>query len=339
MLTLDSRTSRSRRAPRIARIVPIARIAAFLFLAACWADPWAPGGAAGSTVETPDLQAYVRSIQEWRAERDARLRSDSGWLTIAGLFWLEPGENTFGTDSADAVVLPAGTAPGRAGTFVLQGEGADARVTVRALPGTNLRIGEVPVQEQTLQTDEDGRADRLTLGRVVMWVIRRGNRYAVRLRDPESPLRKSFQGIDCFPIDPSYRVSGDYAPFAEPRSLPVPNILGYADSSLCYGEVRFSLLEQPCRLIPLTGGPTDSSLFLIFRDETSGKESYGGGRFLSATLRPGGKVELDFNEAYNPPCAFNPYTTCPLPPPGNDLPLAVRAGEMAYREPAAHPGR
>jgi uncharacterized protein len=286
-------------------------------------------GVATTHVSWAGVPSYADSIRTWQADRQERLRSKTGWLTVAGLFWLEPGENTFGTAPDNRIVLPAGSAPARAGSFVLETGANGGTVTLHADPGAQTKIGDTPVTVRILAGDDTGEPDVVSLGRLSLFVIRRGGRVGIRMKDPESPIRKSFRGLEYFPIDPACRVSAEFNPITPPQKIPVPNILGYADSMLVPGRLVFTLKGKRCVLLPLREDPADSSLFIIFRDGTTGTGTYGGGRFLSAAPPRGGRVILDFNLAYNPPCALNPYTTCPLPPEGNDLKVAVRAGEKA----------
>jgi uncharacterized protein (DUF1684 family) len=285
--------------------------------------------AAGSEPSPPGIPAdYEAAIQEWRAARETGLLSETGWLTIAGLYWLEPGANLFGSDELNAIVLPGDAAPGRAGSLILQAAGDTAQVRLEVAPGVDLLCNGAPARGRILHSDKHGEADILKLGRVEFWIIQRGDRWGVRLRDPESPIRRDFRGLQFFAVDPGYRVAARFVPYSETRSIAVPNILGHVDSSEVSGELVFDLRGTPCRLIPLAELPADSSLFIIFSDGTTGGKTYGGGRFLSSRLRADGTAILDFNKAYNPPCAFNPYTTCPLPPAQNRLELPIRAGEM-----------
>jgi uncharacterized protein (DUF1684 family) len=291
----------------------------------------APVSPAADTTTPPPT--YGDSLQAWRDARVKRLTSDTGWLSVAGLYWLSPGENTFGTDSSNAIVLPRGSAPARCGAFHLARAANGDRVTLRAAPKAEVRLasgGDSLVTERVLATDVSGGADMLKVGRLTMFVIKRGDRLAIRMRDPESPLRKEFVGVDFYPIDPGYRIEAIFETFDSPRMIPVPNIAGYADSMIAPGVLRFTVDGMPCTLTPVHEGPSDSTFFIIFRDQTTEVETYGGGRFLYADPPRDGRVVLDFNRAYNPPCAFTPFTTCPMPPDGNDLAVAVRAGEKKY---------
>jgi uncharacterized protein (DUF1684 family) len=283
--------------------------------------PAGPGAAPADAAPT-----FADSLAEYRADREARLRNPEGWLTVAGLFWLEPGDNVFGSNPDNAVVLPAGAAPARAGVLRLE----DGEVTLRPDPGVDLRIDGEPAGERRLASDATGDPDRVTLGRLTFWVIERGDRIAIRLRDPEAELLENFTGVDFYPPDPSSRVIGWFHSYGEPHRRPMENMVGTIDTVLVPGIVLFTLDGADCSLLPVVDDPADSSFFFVFSDATSGNETYGGGRFLSARLAPRDRVVLDFNRAYNPPCAFNPYTTCPLPLPENRLSVAVRAGEKAY---------
>jgi uncharacterized protein len=286
--------------------------------------------AAPAAPAAPDHgQAYVDSIRAWQTDRQERLKSPTGWLTVAGLFWLEAGENSFGTDPGNKIVLPEGSAPAHAGSFVLAPGETGGVVTLHADPASGAKIKDVPVLEKVLAADDTGEPDVVSLGRLTLFVIHRGERVGIRMKDPESPIRKAFQGLEYFPIDPAWRVSAEFVPAKPPFKVPVPNILGYSDSMSVPGRLVFKVKGKKCELLPLQEDPADSSLFIIFRDETSGAATYGGGRFLYAAPPRHGRVTLDFNLAYNPPCALNPYTTCPMPPKGNELKTAVEAGEKA----------
>jgi hypothetical protein len=184
-----------------------------------------------------------------------------------------------------------------------------------------------------IASDREGSPSVLALGRLRFWVVERGDRAALRVRDPEAPRRREFRGVAAFPIAERWRVRGRFARFTDPIELIVPNILGHADTSLSYGRIEFEVEGKPQALLPMSDAPDDSALFVVFGDATNGTETYGAGRFLAAKLQRDGSVELDFNKAYNPPCAFNPFTTCPLPPAGNILTVAVLAGEKVYHDP------
>jgi len=267
---------------------------------------------------------HVQEILAWRQKRLERLQSDTGYLTLAGLFWLREGENTFGSDPSNDFVFPAHSAPPRAGVFVHR----DGLTSVRALPGTPLTHAGKPVEELQLPYADDPTVVRL--GDLSFFVIRRGDRYAIRMRDLQSEIRKSFGSIDYFPVDPAYRVTARFEPYEPAKQIPIVNIVGTVDTLPSPGAFVFNLRGRECRLDPVLEAPTDTLLFVIFRDATTGEETYESGRFLYTDFPANGEVVVDFNKAYNPPCAFSPYTTCPLPPVQNDLAVAVRAGEKKY---------
>jgi uncharacterized protein len=269
----------------------------------------------------PDA-AYVKSIQDWQAQRAARLQADDGWLTVAGLFWLKEGENSFGTDAANAIVLPPGSAPARAGVFVFR----SGTVTLRAEAG--LQVNGNPRNTALLQSDANGASpDLVTLNDLTMFVIKRGNRFAIRLRDRNSPYRREFTGLRYFPIDQKYQVTAKWIARPAPHTISIPNILGEVEQLPNPGTALFTLDGQEFRLEPVLEG---DQLFFIFKDRTAGKETYGAGRFLYTALPKDGSLVLDFNKAYNPPCAFTPYATCPLPPKQNQLTVRIPAGELNY---------
>ncbi len=269
--------------------------------------------------------AYIAEVEQWRAARLARLTADDGWLTLTGLHWLEPGDNPFGSAEDNTIVLPDPSLPPVAGRLVL---GDDGSVTAFAEPGAAVEVNGEPLTEKVLASDASGTPDVVVVGRVRFHIIDRGGRLAARVKDPEAPARRSFAGIEHFPIDPAARVSARLEPYDEPRRVAIPTVLGEDTSMLAPGRLRFELHGRELTLEPYRESPDDTSLFLIFRDTTSGDTTYGAGRFLYAEAPgPDGVTTLDFNLAYNPPCAFTPFATCPLPTPQNWLPVPIEAGE------------
>jgi uncharacterized protein (DUF1684 family) len=273
----------------------------------------------------PHAEAYRREIFEWRARRLEGLRSPSGWLTLVGLFWLEPGKNAVGSGPGNRVVLPTGKAPAFVGSIDRNGE----TTIFHAAPGAGVAVDGKPVASQALRSDAAGEQTLLTLGSLSFYVIQRGDRLGVRVKDSQSDARKNFHGIDDYPIDPSWRVDARLEPYDPPKSIAVPTVLGTGEPAECPGALVFQIGGKTYRLdAVLEKGETD--LFVIFADRTNGGETYGAGRFLYASPPVDGHTTLDFNKAYNPPCAFTPYATCPLPPPQNRLPIRVAAGEKTY---------
>jgi uncharacterized protein len=267
--------------------------------------------------------SYKAEIEQWRHEREARLKSDNGWLTVAGLFWLKEGGNTVGTGATNAIILPKDSAPASVGVF----EFHQGQAQFQAAPGVHVLVNGKVAASATLEPDTADMPDMIQVNNLTMFVIQRGKRFGVRLRDKDSELRKHFTGLKFFPPDERYRVVARFTPYNPPKMIPIPNILGDVENEASPGYVEFTLNGHACRLDPVT---EQGTLFFIFKDLTSGKETYPSGRFLNTPMPENGKVTLDFNKAYNPPCAFTPYATCPLPPEQNHLAIRIEAGELRY---------
>lgn len=273
-------------------------------------------------------RSYRDEIRKWRADYEDGLKRDNGWLTLAGLYWLKEGDNRFGTASANDLILPDGSAPETAGTFVLH----DGRTRLRLNAGVRAFLNGAPVLTETaLKPDSTGNPDRITLGHLSMIAIQRGRRYGIRLWDNQSAVRRDFKGARWFPAKESYRITAKFISYPQPKMIPILNILGDTDENPSPGYAEFELDGKKWRLEPLLEG---DHLFFIFKDATSGKQTYPAGRFLYAGLPNDGKVILDFNQAENPPCAFTAYATCPLPPRQNHLQVAIQAGELNHEHPA-----
>jgi uncharacterized protein len=281
----------------------------------------------------PSAAEHARSVEAWRQHRHKRLLADDGWLTVAGLFWLKEGDNSFGSGKDNHVRLPAHSAPARAGVLRL----ARGKVTVEVAAGVSVTLagakgdagaGQTVVTRE-LRPDLPGPPDVLALGDLRFFVIDRDGRIGIRLRDLKDPKRAAFKGIDSFAIDPRYRVVARLAPHPKPTTLKVPSVLGGTTPVVSPGRLQFTLAGRQLSVDAVLEEPTDQSLWVIFRDLTAGKETYGAGRYVYTDSLPDrdGQVVLDFNKAYNPPCALTPYATCPLPPRQNHLPLRIEAGE------------
>jgi len=278
-------------------------------------------GAACVSAASQDA-SYRASVEKWRQDYESDLKSDHGWLAIAGLFWLHEGENRFGSSAVNDIVLPE-SAPADAGYFDFHG----GKITAYVNPGVTATMDGKPVTTAELQPDSD--KGRLMLGELGLWVHASGDRYAIRMQDKNSKLRANFAGLHWFPVDESYRVSAHYVAYAQTKPVDIQNLAGDALKLPISGYVTFTLHGEEYRL-EAEADPS-GALSFVFRDQTSGKETYPASRFLDTGPVKNGEVALDFNEAYNPPCAYNPYTTCPLPPPENRLKVRIEAGEMAYK--------
>ena len=278
-----------------------------------------------------DIEAHRADVEAFRAQRDGRLRRPDGWLTLAGLFWLDEGSNSFGSDSANRVVLPAGV-PGCMGELVLE----KGSVRVQTLPGIVMTSGGKPVTAAALPSDADGTPTVLAYAHVSFFIIKRRDRFAVRVKNSLSPVLAAFGGLDAFPIEERWRIQGRFERYDPPKEVLVPSVIGGADREICPGAIVFEFEGATYRLEPVLEEGSDD-LFLIFGDKTNGYETYGAGRFVYARQPDqDGRVVLDFNKSYSPPCIFTPYATCPLPPPQNRLPFRVEAGEKTYVEHGDH---
>ena len=267
---------------------------------------------------------YISQIKSWHQKRIENLKKENGWLNLVGLFWLKKGKNTFGTNPHNDIIFPKGKAPGEIGAFILK----DSVVTIKINGGVDVTYNNRPVHEMNLRTDLSGDPTELTLGFLKWFIIKRGERYGVRLRDLNAEMLNEFTGIDTFPIDESWKLIAKFEAYNPPKSISIPTILGTIDKDTSPGALLFEKNGNQYKLDAIVEG---NQFFIIFADETSGKETYGAGRFLYTDLPDSnGNVILDFNKAYNPPCAFTPYATCPLPPRQNYLKLRVTAGEKKY---------
>jgi uncharacterized protein len=275
-----------------------------------------------ASVEAPDA-AYRQSFEKWKAELVNDLKQN--WLTLAGLFWLKPGPNTFGSASDNAMVLPSG--PPRAGTFQFNNED----VSVQMYQGVTAKIDGRVQSKCKLKSDITGEPTVIELGSLRMYVIQRGKRIGIRVKDLNSQVARNYAGPTFFPLDMTYRVTGTFVPSEGKKTVDVPNVLGDVTPVPVAGEVHFKLNGQDLELTALGGDPARGLSFVI-GDLTGKAETYPGGRFLDTDAVVNGKVVLDFNRAYNPPCAVTPYATCPLAPKENRLAVAIVVGEKYDRK-------
>ena len=279
-------------------------------------------GAVSFAVQAPDA-AYLKDFEKWKTELVDDLKQN--WLPLAGLFWLKPGANTFGAGDDNAIVLPSG--PAHAGTFQLQGD----TVSVELLQGVTAKIGDKNDTKAQLQADVTGKPTVIELGALRMHVIKRGTRLGIRVKDLNSEAVRKYAGPVFFPLDMTYRVTATFTPSDGKKSVDVPNILGDVTPTPISGEVHFKVNGQDLTLTALSGDPAKGLSFVI-SDLTSKIDTYPGGRFLDTDPVADGKVVLDFNRAYSPPCAVTPYATCPLAPRENRLQVAIPAGEKYVKK-------
>jgi len=259
---------------------------------------------------------YQQEIAQWRAEREAKLKADDGWLTVVGLHWLHEGVNTVGSDPNADAPLPA-SLPARVGTITL------SKGKVHFKPGSGVRL-----KEMDLKTDVTEQYDRLALGRVKFFVIERETKFGVRVKDNDSEARKKFAGLRWYPVDPSWKIKAKFIP--SPHQVSFDTEVGVKEKDDSPGYVTFTRGGQQYKMEAVK---EDDDLWFVLRDQTSGKTTYGASRFLYTPFPKDGFVEMDFNKAENPPCMFTDYATCPLPTPQNRLQLAITAGEQTYRRP------
>ena len=269
--------------------------------------------------------SYTQQIETWRAKRVERLKAPTGWLSLIGLHWLKDGKNTVGAAKENDIVLGAG--PARLGVITLK----SGKATIELDPRANATIDGKPQKTAELLDDKHEKPTTVAFGSASFYVIDRDGKKALRVKDSEAQTRKHFVGIDYYPIDPKWRVEAKWVAYKPPHQLEIPNVLGTVDKMPVPGKAVFERDGKTYELLPVLEEPDAKEVWFIFADKTSAKETYGGGRFLYADMPKDGKVVIDFNKAYNPPCAFTPHATCPLAPPENRLAIPVTAGEKKYR--------
>ena len=265
--------------------------------------------------------AYGKQVIDWRAKVEKSLRADNGWLTLAGRYVLKPGENTFGNGPGNDVVFPKGVgSPGMGSVFVENG-----RVTVKMVDGLKMRKDGIDYTVRDMGTSTEKR-DWVSVGRVSFHFIERDGKYIMRLADNDSEVRKRFGGRVWYEVDDRYRVPAKFVPYEPGKKISIVNVLDETSEEPVAGYVEFELNGRAHRLDALED---DDGLFIIFSDATAGDTTYKPGRFLFVEEKPAPNTRflLDLNRAYNPPCAFSEFTTCPLPPKQNVLKVRIEAGE------------
>jgi len=291
----------------------------------------------GFTADAPATGSTWKSdLLAWRAQQAKELQAPNGWLTLIGLEWLKPGDNSFGSAKGNAQVVQAPTAP-HLGVVRITGDTLQLLPPPDGYPKGLLVDGAAPANPQALAPDTSGHPSKITVGSVTITVIHRGDRYGLRIKDSKAQARLQFHGLKWYSPNDAYRVQAKWIPYNPPHHVAIPTILGTEVMSDVPGSAEFTLDGKTYHLEPILESPDDKDLFFILRDTTSKSETYGAGRFLYTDLpdhgltQPG-EVWLDFNRAENPPCAYTPYATCPLPPPQNRLPFPIPAGQQRYHE-------
>jgi uncharacterized protein (DUF1684 family) len=283
--------------------------------------------ASSAVAASADDATYRNDVETWRAKRIERLTAPAGWLSLIGLDWLKEGENTIGSAKDNNIVIAK--APPHLGNIVLDRGRATFSLDPRAvkqakIDGTD-KIG------MDLVDDSHEKPTLVSFGTANFYLIHRGDQFGLRIKDSAAPTRTHFLGIEHFDVDPSWRVEAKWEAYNPPHEVEEGNVLGQVDKVVVPGAATFERDGKTYKVEPIIENPGDTQLFLVFADRTSGKETYGAARFLYADPPKDGKIVLDFNRAYNPPCAFTPYATCPLPTQQNRLDMRVTAGEKKYK--------
>ena len=273
-----------------------------------------------------DPNTYAQELSQWQQKRWVDLKSETGWLTLVGLFWLKEGENKFGSDAANDIALPNQQLSAHAGSFNLQ----NGVVKLDAgQPG--FTVDGKPVHSLELKTDDDAKPTIVRLGSLSFQIIKRGERLGVRVKDSQNPDRLNFKNTEFFPADVNWRIDAQFEPYNPPKQMPIVNVLNMESAESSPGAIKFTVDGKDYRLDAITE-KDEPRFFMIIADKTSGKETYPAGRYLYVDPPDAsGHVVIDFNKAYSPPCAFTKFATCPLPPKQNRLPFAIPAGEKYSR--------
>ena len=273
-----------------------------------------------------DPNSYAKEIGQWHQERWKELGSESGWLTLMGLFWLKEGDNKFGSENDNDIILPKDRVAGHAGMFSLQNG------TVRlAATQEGMTVEGKPIKSLELKSDADDHPTIIRLASLSFQIIKRGEKLGLRVKDSQNPDRLNFKGTEFYPADLKWRLDAQFEAYNPPKPMPITNVLGMESSESSPGAVKFEVDGKEYRLDAITE-KGETRLFMIIADKTSGKDTYPAGRYLYVDPPDAsGRMIIDFNKAYSPPCAFTKFATCPLPPRQNRLPFAIEAGEKYQR--------
>lgn len=272
-----------------------------------------------------DLTTYEANVLRMRKERETALqKADRGWLSLAGLFHLHDGENTFGSALGNEIVIPSPVVPARGGVFILK----EGKVSVRTTPALQMLCNESSLPGGALADDQAETPDFLTIGKITLVVIQRGTQHYIRMWNTDNPARKNFTGLRFYTVNPTLCVTARFITYDTPLPTRIIDVLGNEHDVPHIGYATFQLNGQDFSLRAIGD---ETSLSFSFRDATNGETTYGGGRELETSLPVDGILELDFNLAHNHPCAYTNFATCPLPPKENTLPIRIEGGEMTYK--------
>ena len=275
-------------------------------------------------LEAKGSPEYFEEIKQWDQRRAERLKADDGWLNLVGRTWLKPGENKFGSAKDNDVVIESDKVPDFMGVFIFH----DSTVTMKVNDGVVVLFNDSPVKEMIMIGDTKKEMTVFQYKSIKWNLIVRNELYGIRFRDLESELVKNFNGIERFPVNEDWKISAEFEAYDPPRKISVPNVLGQIDEEPSPGAIVFTRDGQTYRIEAVDAG---DRLWFIFADGTSDEETYGGGRFLYTDKADStGKVIVDFNKTYNPPCVLTKFATCPLPPKENYIKLRITAGEKMY---------
>ncbi len=285
-----------------------------------------PKPATKNSLDAESSGNYQKRIEKWRDEYETKLKADDGWLTLANLFWLEEGNNSIGIGKDFDVHLPERLKPGKFGTATL----IDGKVMLAIENGIAATVDDSSVTDIELAPDTSKKPTVVKSGEIELLLLKRNEKFGIRIRDKKNPVRVNFKGLDWYPIDKNFEVVAQFEPFGEDRDFLVQNVLDQTVQMKSPGILRFNLAGKDYSLQAALNG--DGRLFIIFRDLTSKTATYQAGRYLYTRMPKDGKVTLDFNKAENPPCAYTEFATCPLPPDQNEMEVEILAGEKRFGE-------
>lgn len=277
-----------------------------------------------STVPTarPETTFYQEQIRLWQSEQVKAVTNPDGWLSLVGLFWLKEGETTFGSSELNNIQFPVHT-PDYIGKFILE----NGNVSMSISENVPVKVGEEELKEVKFIADQDGTPNIATMDSLSWYLIRRENRYGIRLKNAKNSAMKTFKGIDNFPIDPNWVIPAYLRTSDDKKTVTLRNVVDMDVTMKLEGYLVFEIDGNSYELAAMDGG--DLGYFIIFADETTGVETYGAGRYLYVPkVDETGKTLIDFNKSYNPPCAFTDFATCPLPAAENILKVRIPVGEM-----------